>query len=327
MAEQIRWGILAPGGIAHLQASDMLAAGLHLQAVAARDLNRAQTFADQYQIPTAYGSYQELANDPSVDVIYIASTQNFHLEHALLCINAGKHVLLEKPFTLNAAQAKRVVQAARAKKVFAMEAMWSRFLPSMRAAVEVVRQGTIGDVTMLIADHNQYLPISVAPRLHDPMLGGGSIIDLGIYPVSFAFHLLGKPNQVTASGRLNPDGLDLHTGMIFGYESGQQALLASGIDSAGPVTAEILGTDGRIAMERSFYEQCAFTVYDSENNIVERYETKVQGRGMQYQAIEVETCIKAGKLESEIMPLSETVEIMETMDEIRAQIGVRFPNE
>ena len=327
MAEQIRWGILAPGGIAHLQASDMRTAGLHLQAVASRDLTKAQSFAQQYQIPTAYGSYAELANDPNVDAIYIASTQNFHLEHALLCINAGKHVLIEKPFTLNATQAAKVVAAARAKKVFAMEAMWSRFLPAMRHAVDVVRQGTIGDVTVLLADHSQYLPITVAPRLHDPLLGGGSIIDLGIYPVSFAFHLLGKPDQVTASGRLNPDGLDLHTAMIFGYASGQQALLASGIDSAGPVTAEILGTDGRIAMERSFYEQCAFTVYDTQNNVVERYETKIEGRGMQYQAIEAEQCILAGKLESEIMPLDETVSILQTMDDIRAQIGVRFPNE
>jgi len=327
MTGQIKWGVIAPGGIANIQVADMQLAGLNIHAVASRSLSKAQAFAENFNIPNAYGSYSELLSASEVDVVYVSATQNAHLDIALQVIESGIHLLLEKPFTLNAKQAKQIADAAKAKGVFVMEAMWTRFLPSHVRLFEILKSGVIGDITQLIADHTQYLPKETAPRLYQSELGGGSIIDLGVYPISFAHRIFGEPHSIAAKAKLNEDGLDLHTGMLFEYSDGRQAMLTSGINSPGPITAEILGTKGRIAMDLSFYEQSTFSVYDHDRNLIERYEGKIEGRGMQYQAIHVEECLAAGLTQSNIMSLDESVAVMAVMDQVRELIGVTYIGE
>jgi predicted dehydrogenase len=334
MSKQLRWGFLGAGGIADVIAADFQVAGLKIQAVGTRDIAGANAFGDRFDVPNRHAGYAALVNDPEVDIVYISTIHPFHAEHALLAIEAGKHVLVEKPFALNAAQAARVRDAAKAKGVFVMEAMWTRFLPMMEEIFKVINSGQIGEVKFVTADHSQYLPESFAKRLWLPELGGGALLDLGIYPVSLFNRLLGKPNKVVAEASLSPLGIDLMTSAIFKYDNGVQAAMTTSLEVFGSIGASIVGTIGRIEIETSFYEQTNFTVYATDlsresgvQSIASRYEAKIEGRGMQYQAIEVERCIRAGLTESPIMPIDETVEILEIMDQIRAQTGVKYPGE
>jgi len=217
-----------------------------------------------------------------------------------------------------------IAEAAIKQGVFVMEAMWTRFLPSMVAVMERIRSGAIGEPRVLLADHNQYIPRSKAARLHEPQLGGGALLDLGIYPVSFAFALFGTPRTVTGRATLTDLRVDELTAIIFDYASGAQASLHSGFLTPGPNVASVVGTQGRIDIDGVWYTQTSFTRYDQSGAAVERYTDTIEGRGMQYQAVEVERCISEGLPESPVMPLSESVTIMETMDEVRRQIGLRY---
>ncbi len=257
--------------------------------------------------------------------MYVATPHSFHAVNAHIAIEAGKHLLIEKAFTITAEQAKALAAAARAKGLFVMEAMWTRFLPSMTRIIELIHEGAIGTPRVLLADHNQYIPRSKAVRLHDPALGGGALLDLGVYPISFASRLFGRPKEVTARATLTDEGVDELTAMILEYESGAQASLHCGFLAAGPNTASVIGSEGRIEIQAVWYNQTAFTLYDQAGAVVEQYNRKIDGRGMQFQAREVERCIHEGIAESSIMPLSESIEIMETMDEIRSQVGVVYP--
>jgi predicted dehydrogenase len=334
MSEQLRWGFLGAGGIAEVIAADFQVAGLKIQAVGTRDIAGANAFGDQFDVPNRHAGYDALVNDPEVDIVYISTIHPFHAEHALLAIAAGKHVLVEKPFALNAAQAARVREAARAKGVFVMEAMWTRFLPMMDEIFKVIESGKIGALKFVTADHSQYLPESFAPRLWKPELGGGALLDLGIYPVSLFSRMLGKPTKVVAEASLSPLGIDLMTSAIFKYDAGIQAAMTTSLEVFGSIGASIVGEIGRIEVDTSFYEQTSFTVYETDlsresgvQKIASRYEAKIEGRGMQYQALEVERCVHAGLTESPRMTLDETVSILEIMDEIREQTGVKYPGE
>ena len=334
MTNQLRWGFLGAGGIADVIAADFQVAGLKIQAVGARTIEGANSFADKFNVPNRHAGYESLVNDPEVDIVYINTIHPLHAEQALLAIAAGKHVLVEKPFAINAIEAKRVRDAAKAKGVFVMEAMWTRFLPSMDAIFEVIESGKIGDVRFVTANHSQFLPESFAKRLWQPELGGGALLDLGIYPVSFFNRIFGAPKKITAEATLAYTGVDLMTSAIFKYDDGKQASLTTSMEIFGSVAATVAGTKGRIDIDMAFYEQTSFTVYETDLSRgegwpkpVSRYEAKIEGRGMQYQAIEVERCVHAGLTESPRMSLDETVSIMETMDEIRKQTGVKYPGE
>jgi predicted dehydrogenase len=327
MAHTLRWGILATGLIADLQTADLLRAGLTVTAVGSRTQASADRFGERYGIPHRHGSYEALCADPSVDIIYVATPHPMHVDNAVMALEAGKHVLVEKAFTVNAAEAQRIVAAATAGKRFAMEAMWTRFLPTMVRAMEIVRGGGIGTPRVLIADHNQYLPYDGHERLHEPELGGGAILDLGIYPLSLANRVFGAPARITARGTLTNLGVDELAAIILEYSSGAQSSIHTGFLTPGPNVASIIGDAGRIDIDSVWYTQTSFTHRDQQGAVVERYTETIEGRGMQYQALEVERCIGAGLLESPVMPLSETLSIMETMDEIRRQIGVVYPSE
>jgi predicted dehydrogenase len=322
--QKLKWAIMGPGDISVAFLNDLRLAGMHLEAVGSRSLDRAESYAKKHSISSAYGSYEELVADPHVDIVYIATTNNAHFANAKLALSSGKHVLLEKPFTLDAAQAMELVGISRSNNVFLMEAMWTRFLPNHSVLFEKLDQGLIGTPLYLFADHNQNLPKHSHQRLYDPALGGGSLLDLGVYPISLAHRLFGKPSRIQASAALMDGNIDESVGAIFEYSGGRQALLHSSIRTAGPVKAFILGDAGRIEMEKSFYEHSTFTAFDLEDNVLFEYEGNIEGRGMQYQALEVERCVTAGLNESPTMSLDETVQIMEVMDQIRSLTGIEY---
>jgi predicted dehydrogenase len=322
--QKLKWAIMGPGDISVAFLNDLRLAGMHLEAVGSRSLDRAESYAKKHSISSAYGSYEELVADPHVDIVYIATTNNAHFANAKLALSSGKHVLLEKPFTLDAAQAMELVGISRSNNVFLMEAMWTRFLPNHSVLFEKLDQGLIGTPLYLFADHNQNLPKHSHQRLYDPALGGGSLLDLGVYPISLAHRLFGKPSRIQASAALMDGNIDESVGAIFEYSGGRQALLHSSIRTAGPVKAFILGDAGRIEMEKSFYEHSTFTAFDLEDNVLFEYEGNIEGRGMQYQALEVERCVTAGLNESPTMSLDETIQIMEVMDQIRSLTGIEY---
>lgn len=323
----IRWGILGTGFIAHAQTADLIGCGFTVAAVGSRSQGPADAFAAEFGIPVAHGSYEALVADPGVDAIYISTPHPFHAENALLALRAGKHVLIEKPFTLTAGQAVEVVDAAEAAGLVVMEAMWTRFLPHMLRIREIIASGTLGDVRTLIADHNQDLPKDPLHRLNNPALGGGALLDLGIYPVSFAFDIFGAPTVVKALTAKTVTGVDRQTAILLGFDDGRQAVLHSALDTKGPNTASILGTEGRIEVDSVWYSPTTFTVFDSEGEVIERFDTVVAHRGMQFQAWEFERRIREDDRSPAILPAAESARIMETLDAVREQIGLSYPGE
>ncbi|MET0976616.1 MAG: Gfo/Idh/MocA family oxidoreductase [Leifsonia sp.] len=327
MTDGLRWGILATGGIARMMVNDLVLNGFTVQAVGSRSQESADAFATEFGIPNAHPSYEALVADPEVDIIYVSTPHPFHAEHATLALEAGKHVLVEKPFTLNAGEARRVVALAEEKGLVVLEAMWTRWLPHMVRIREILDSGVLGDVHTLMADHTQDLPDDPGHRLNDLALGGGALLDLGIYPISFASALFGRPDSIQASATFKDTGADAQVATIFQYSGGRIATTLSASDTLGPNVASVLGTAGRIDIDAVWYSPTSFRVIDSTGTVVETFTSVVTGRGMQFQAAEAERLVAAGAIAGQILPPSETVEIIETLDAIRAQIGLRYPGE
>lgn len=323
----LRWGILATGGIAHAFARDLRTAGRDLVAVGSRRADAAQAFADEFEVARAHGSYEALVDDPDVDILYIATPHPAHADNAILALEHGKHVLVEKPFTLTAAEAARVRDAARASGLLAMEAMWTRYLPHMIRIREIVASGRLGEVRVLFADHTQRISADPAHRLNALELGGGALLDLGIYPVSFAWDILGAPTTMTASARLVETGADSEIATTFTHASGAVSTTISASRAAGPNVAHILGTEARIDIDRVWYSPTSFRVIAPDGEVLEDFVSTNEGRGMQYQALAAERYVADGTLDSDILPLDETVAIMGTLDELRRIVGVRYPQE
>jgi predicted dehydrogenase len=326
-APPIRWGILGPGGIAHTFATAVnTCTRAQLVAVGSRNKDRAERFATQHGIPTTHVGYEALVEDPQVDAVYVASPHSEHREHALLAIAAGKHVLVEKAFARNAAEAQEVVDAARAAGVFCMEAMWTRFLPHVVALRSVLARGDIGTVVGLIADHGQAFAARPAThRIHNPELAGGALLDLGVYPVSFAHDLLGVPDTIMAVGSLTPTGVDAQISIALGFGPDVQASLHTTSYAKTATTAVIFGQEGRIEIAGDFYRPTSFTVTRDDGSWWS-YDREVDG-GFQYQAAEVARRIAAGEKESPVITLDNSLEVMRTLDEIRRQAGVVYPGE
>ncbi|MDQ0863314.1 Gfo/Idh/MocA family protein [Arthrobacter globiformis] len=320
----IRWGILGTGFIAGLQTQDLAENGFTVQAVGSRNAESSKAFSEKFAIPTAHASYEALVADPDVDVVYIASPHTYHHAHALLALNAGKHVLVEKPFTINAREAQEIFTLAEAKGLVALEAMWSRFLPHMIRLREIIAEGSLGQIRKVTASHNQNLPKDPAHRLNDPALGGGALLDLGVYPVSFVFDVLGTPDTIRASASMTATGVDRQTAAIFEYADGQQALVDCALDIASNNRAAIIGTEGWIDVEPTWYNPTPFTWFDAQGNVVVKFDQRVTSRGMQYQAAEMERLVSEGLTAGTVLPPSESVAVMAAMDEIRRQIGLKY---
>lgn len=323
----LRWGILAPGGIAHTFVSDLIEGGVEVTAVGSRSLERAQAFAEEFGIKRSYGSYQQLVEDPDIDAVYVASPHPFHAEHAQLALDAGKHVLIEKPVALNAREARAIYDRAEDAGLVALEGMWTRFLPHMRRIRQIVADGTLGDVVTVLADHTQLLDFGPEHRINNPDLGGGALLDLGIYPISFAVDILGLPDAVTATAQLGAQGVDEQVSAVLSYDRGAVASTHSSMLGAGPDTASIIGTRARIDIDRVWYTATGFRVVAPDGEVLDEFSAEVTGRGMHEEALEVERLAHAGATTGEIMPAEESVAIMEILDAVRAQIGLVYPAE
>ena len=321
----LRWGILATGGIAHAFASDLRTAGRDLVAVGSRSAGGAERFAEEFGIPRAHASYEDLVADPDVDIVYVSTPHPFHADNAILALEAGKHVLVEKPFTLNQAEAERVRDVAAAKGLLAMEAMWTRYLPHMVRIRELVAEGALGEIRSLFADHTQRISTDPRHRLNALELGGGALLDLGIYPISFTWDILGAPQTIAAAAHMAETGADADVATVFTHASGAVSTSVSGSRAAGPNTAHIVGTEARIDIDRVWYTPTSFRLIGPDGTVREDFVSDIEGRGMQFQALAAERLVAEGNLAGDILPLDETVAIMGTLDEIRRQIGLVYP--
>ncbi|MET9952533.1 Gfo/Idh/MocA family oxidoreductase [Streptomyces sp. NPDC006339] len=325
MSATVRWGILATGGIAASFAADLKEMpDAEVVAVGSRDLASAKTFAERFDIPRAYGNWAELAADPEVDVVYVATPHSAHRAAAGLCLEAGRAVLCEKAFALNAREAGELVALARERHLFLMEAMWMYCNPVVRELTRLVADGAIGEIRTVHADFGLEGPFAPDHRLRDPAVGGGALLDLGVYPVSFAHLLLGEPDRISADALLSPEGVDLNTGVLLGWDAGATALLSCSIVADTPLTASVTGTKGRIEVPRGFFSPEGFVLHRSGR---EPEEFTVPGRrdSLQHEAAEVMRCLRAGETESPLVPLDGTLAVMRTLDAVRARIGVRYP--
>ena len=321
-----KWGILGPGGIARAFAKDLqLLEGHEVAAVGSRTLSNAQEFAKTFG-GTAYGSNEELVADPTVDAIYVATPHPSHKENVITALNAGKPVLCEKPFAVNAHEAREMVAAAEKNGVALMEAMWARFLPHYADVREIIASGVLGQILTVQADHGQRLADRNIPRLVEPSLAGGALLDLGIYPVSFAHMILGNPAKITASAVLTDKGVDAQTSMIFDYADGAQAILTTTMIEQTPCRAVVAGVNGWLEIDRTFYNPTSMRVVLFDGSVTQ-YPHTYTGHGLREQAEAFKKLVQSGKNQSEILTWKDTVDIMGTLDAVRSQIGLRYPFE
>jgi predicted dehydrogenase len=325
--DKIRWGILGTGRIAGIFAAGLADLGdAELVAVGSRTAAAADTFGDRYGVPRRHASYAALASDPQVDAIYVATPHTFHKENSLLCLQAGKAVLCEKPFTINAREAAELIAYARERRLFLMEAMWTRFLPLMVRLRELIAGGAIGEVRMVQADFDFRTEVNPRSRLFDPALGGGALLDVGVYPMSLASMLLGTPSEIASLAHLGATGVDEQSAAVLRYAGGRLAVLTSAIRIGGPHEALIRGTDGYIRIDSEWWRAARMTLVRS-GRPDELIEAPMVGNGYSYEATEVMRCLRDGRIESDVMPLDESLAIMRTLDAIRAQWGLRYPGE
>lgn len=321
----IRWGVLGAGGIATNFCDDLQLLPDHeVVAVGARSAGTSDAFASRFGIARTHASYADLVADPEVDVVYVATPHPMHHDAAMLAIEAGKAVLVEKPFTMDAAEARSLVDAARAHGTFLMEAMWTRFLPHMVRIRDVLASGRLGELVLVTAEHGQWFAEDPEFRLFAPGLGGGALLDLGIYPVSFASMVLGTPTHITAVSNEAFTGVDAQTSMILRDDAGRHAVLTTTLAAATPNGAAISGTEARIEIDPTFYRPTSFRIV-ARDGAVERVDVPHEGLGLRHQAAEVGRCLRAGLTESPHLTLDETVSIMATLDEVRRQINLTYP--
>lgn len=324
-APPLRWGVLGPGVIA----ADFTKA-LHAHtaqrvvACGSRSLDRAAAFASEHGVERAHGSYEALVNDPGVDVVYVATPHSRHLEHTLLAIAAGKHVLVEKPMAATADQARRIVTAARAAGVFAMEAMWTRYLPQTDIIRQLLDDGALGELRVVTADFGGNATYDPAGRLWDPALAGGALLDLGVYVVSWASFALGTPAGIIASGSLAPTGVDEQAALVLSTLSGAQALLSTGLRVGTPSLATISGSAGRIETEAPFWGPSGLRLHRADGSVAARWQDpydRPYRQGMSYEGAALARYVAEGRTESPLHPLDEAVATLATIDEARRQLG------
>jgi predicted dehydrogenase len=319
-SDVLRWGVVGTGGIARAFVEDLaMTTSGRVVAVGSRSRDAAEHFADTFGIEHRHGSYASLVEDPDVEAVYVATPHPMHHPNCLAALRAGKAVLVEKPFTMDATEARELVATARAHGVFLMEAMWTRFLPHIVAIRRLLDEGALGRIVSVHADHGQWFAYDPRHRLFAPELGGGALLDLGIYVVSFASMVLGKPDRVLALADATATGVDSQTSILLGYASGAQAVLTCTLLARSPNRAAIVGTEARVEIDGVFYAPTSYSVIrrTGETTRVEN-QHRQPGRGFRHEADEVARCVRAGLLESAQMPLDETLAIMETMDAVRS---------
>jgi predicted dehydrogenase len=325
MKKIIRWGIIGTGKIARKFAEAMpFAADAELIAVASREAHKSTRFAQDFGIKYAHSTYQALAENPEVDAVYIATPHVFHCANTLLCLEAGKGVLCEKPFAMNQHEVKQMIAKAREKKAFLMEALWTRFSPHFMQVKDLISDGTIGEIRSLQADLGFQAPYDEMGRLFNLELGGGALLDVGVYPLFLAYCLLGKPIEIQATARIGKTQVDEHCGMIFRYPKHEIALLSCSLITHQSIEANIFGDKGRIRLNMPFYKPYSRIEIIRPFDQIEPVEVQYVGNGYNYEIQEAVRCMQAGKIESEIWSWQESLELMEILDEVREKIGLTY---
>ena len=363
--QTIRWGIMGTGRIAELFAQGLQhVSNAEITGAASRNKNNADRFAARFGVPRTYESYEELAAAADIDVIYIATPNTLHRDNALLCLKHKKHILVEKPFAINAREASEIIDEARRQRCFCMEAMWMRFLPAMQKARQIVDSGILGDIRILTADFGLARPYDASDRVFNRELGGGSLLDLGVYPISLSWYLMGAAESAIGSASMTPTGVDEQASVILNYPGGAKAICTSSLNALTPHEAVINGTHGRLKIHAPIWRPSRLTVEsfgapvkpgdqtgskgrldDLKNNPLVGYAKQTfdgivapalnnlrrgtavpyVGNGYNYEAIEVNRCVAAGETESPIMPMRETLQIMEVMDSVRKTWNLEYP--
>jgi predicted dehydrogenase len=321
-----RWGIAATGGIANTfaralaQLDDAVCV-----AVASRSARRARQFGRRHSIPHRHGSHASMAADDDVDIVYIGTPHSRHAPDTLRYLEAGKHVLCEKPFALNEHEARQMVDAARSRGLFLMEAMWSRFVPSYQLLRQLLVDRVIGEPMLVEADFGVRIPVDPQNRLFDRALGGGALLDLGIYPIQLASLVLGTPDGISAEGHIGATGVDEQVAAVLHHRSGALAVVKAATRIGMSCTARIAGTHGWIDVPAFVHSPDHLVVNTAAG--AERHERPIDGEGLRYEVIEVHDCLREGRTESTVMPLDETCSVARTLDTIRAQLGFCYPGE
>lgn len=326
MSKTYNWAILGCGKIARKFVGDLkLLPNARLYAAASRSLENAQAFASELGFDKAFGSYEEMVNDPNVDVVYIASPHSHHCEHTLLCLNHNKAVLCEKAFAINSKEVRLMIEAARKNNTFLMEAFWTRFQPSFLKVMEIIRSGELGALKMVRSDFAFNAEYNPEKRLYNVNLGGGSLLDIGIYPIFMSLLALGKPSEIKTLARFSPTGAEESIMMSFSYPGGEIASLVSSFASYTSTQTEFSFENGFVRLNRRFYIPTTLTYWKNwEEEQIISFE-KGAGFGYELEAAHVMECLDAGKTESELMPLSLSVDLMEIMDTVRKDAGIVFP--
>ncbi|MEN9735438.1 MAG: hypothetical protein RL129_148 [Actinomycetota bacterium] len=332
MNKNLNWGFVGSGWIADVVANDLVRSGLKLDAIYSRTAENAQKFANKFNVAKNYATYEEFLKDPEIDIVYITTLNQQHRDFAVAALNAGKHVLCEKPLGLNYHQVAEITNAAKTNNRFFMEAMWSRHVPMYDQIKEIIASGAIGKVSKIITEFSEAPVRANKPRLWDIAGGGGALLDLGIYTVSLVTHFLGMPDLdgVHANATLADTGVDESTSISFQYQDGSQALMSASILTPGPLFFSILGTEGRIDVP-TLYTDSEFKIYNRNAELVSTHKPVVYPHssmtGRQYQLFEVERCISAGLKESSKMTWNDSLKISEILDQIRKAIGVKYPQD
>lgn len=325
---KIRWGIFGTGTIAHKFASDLKRvqnAGLF--AVGSRSLQNAEVFCKEFDVPLSFGSYEELAGCDGIDIVYIATPNHLHHPNTLLCLNNGKAVLCEKPFALNAKQASEMIDLARRKNVFLMDALWTKFLPHYQKMLEIVRSGELGEIKAVFANFGFQADATPDSRLLNPVMGGGSLMDIGIYNVFTALDVLGKPDEINVSISPAGQGIDEQCAVVFKYNNGAMASLFSSISANMETEVEICGTLGRLKLTAPFYDSASVLEYDAHGKKTVIKTEKEAGSGYQYEARHATGCLLKESTQSTVVPHDYSILLMQTLDRIRNLAGIVFPNE
>lgn len=319
------WGIIGLGKIAHKFTQDiLLVPGNTVAAVASRDLKKAGTFAHEYAAGKAHGTYDALFQDPTVDIVYIATPHDTHAQLSIAALNAGKHVLCEKPLGVNREQVAQIIDAARKNQRFLMEGLWSRFNPTIQACLQLIREKAIGTVNYINADFNFYTNAPEDSRILNMHLAGGALLDIGIYPAFLAYAILGKPEAILASARFHKTGVDQQTSAILKYPGGFANIMC-GIQSKSDMVAKIYGPEGSISIDARWHEAQGFTLQSGEKT--QKFSLPTPGNGFTFEIEECQRCIRSGKLESELWSQQNSLDLIEILDEIRAQVGLVYPFE
>ena len=328
MTDTIKWGIIGCGGISRKFARCIKdVEGTELSAVASSTPGKAEKLAGEFGIDDAYTGYQQLVERDDIQAIYVATTHNFHYENVKLALEHGKSVLCEKSFTVAAWEAEELVALAREKKLFLMEAMWTRFLPAVRQVRAWLAEGAIGELRQIRADFGFNAPFNPEGRMFNKALAGGALLDAGIYPISFANMIAGAPTDVEAMANIGSTDVDEQTFCLFGYESGAIASVSASVRALVEVRAEIIGSEGKIIVPRFIGATSAELQQFKERETIQKSFPYPDGQGFEFQIQEVVDCMRQGKLESAVMPLDETISIMRTMDTIREKVGLVYTND